>query len=125
MSDGTVDFSDHRTLTGAVMIMLSSEGLRIPGLDTVAGQVKHGPVPLDLAGLLLVAELSRDARPLDEPLRTVAAWTGTDTATLSEVVSKLEERRLLATSRRPHAPTVPVHPKGVSTRPPVGMPTPS
>ena len=87
---------DERALTRALMVMLSTEGLRIPGLDTISGQEKHGPVPLVLPELLLLNELRRGGRSMAAIVGAVADQTGTEREPLQELLAKLWDRGLLA-----------------------------
>lgn len=85
----------ERRLTAALMIMLGSDGLRVPGLDTVSAQAKHGPVPLGLPELLLLNALICGGRSLSGCIEEIADRTGTEAERLRELITKLWERGLL------------------------------
>jgi radical SAM superfamily enzyme YgiQ (UPF0313 family) len=94
---------EGHTLSRALMVLLVSDGLRIPGMDTVSGQPEHGPVPVGLPELLLIARASAGA-PLYALIGDVAAECAIDAARLRDFVAKLAARHLLDGSPRPAAP---------------------
>ena len=54
MTTCTLALEAECSLTAAFMVLLGSEGLKIPGLDeTVGGQVKYAPIPIGLPELVL------------------------------------------------------------------------
>ena len=88
------------SLTAAMMLMLGSDGLRIPGLDTVSARAKHGPVPLGLPELLLLLRLIPGGRTLSEQVAIVAEETGAAPGRLRELISNLSTRGLLVDRRK-------------------------
>src|SRR5262245_22687303 len=97
-ADG-LNFDEERSLTGAVLVLLGSEGLRIPGLDPVACLERHGPVALGLPELLILNQLRLGGRPMSAIIEDVADQTGADPERLREVVGKLWARGLLITGK--------------------------
>lgn len=91
-----LNLDEPRSLTAAVLVMLGSEGLRIPGLDAVGGELRYGPLPLALPELLLLVELERGGQcSLATVVEVVSQQTGVTTGRLHDVLGLLAERRLL------------------------------
>lgn len=87
--------SGKRTLTGAVMVTLDSDGLQIPGMDIFSLHQKHAPLPLELPELLLLEQLALGPRRLADAIRDVAAYSEVDAARLEVVAAQLAARGLL------------------------------
>jgi hypothetical protein len=103
---------EPRALSAALLVMLGSEGLRIPGLDAVGGELRHGPLPLALPELLLLAELGHGECTLRVVADAVAHASGASIERLYDVLDLLAERRLLTepgVRRGLHAVSGPVH----------------
>lgn len=93
-------------LSGAVMVMVNAEGVRVPGLDTYSGHERHGPIPLDAAGLHLLAVLADNRAPLGQVVEQVAAATESAIPPLVELLEKLNGRGLLVADPATKAPPV-------------------
>ena len=52
-------FDQERSLSAALMVMLNSEGLRIPGLDPFSGRERFAAIPLGIPELHLLNALRR------------------------------------------------------------------
>jgi len=88
------------SLTRAFLVMLTSQGLLIPGLDdAVGGQERHGPVPLSLPELLLLIGLRDGSRSLSALVAEVADQTACEPEHLRDVLAKLWDRNLLIHAR--------------------------
>ncbi|MDP9105524.1 MAG: radical SAM protein [Candidatus Eremiobacteraeota bacterium] len=108
---GALDLREPRTLTAAIMVMFGSDGLRIPGLDTVSGQATHGPIPLGFPELILLTELRRGrGRTLAQIAADAAEQTGSRPEALHAVLDKLSAHGLLRTAAqaRPEPASDPV-----------------
>jgi radical SAM superfamily enzyme YgiQ (UPF0313 family) len=83
-------------LSRAIMLALTSEGLRIPGLDTISAQPKHPPLAISSPELDLLVDMSNKEISVEEALEFYGQRFAMGAPGVADFLDKLAERDLLA-----------------------------